>query len=101
MLSGADLEAALADVLGADSITGLTRLSGGASAETWSFDALVPDGGVRGLVLRRMRPGPRSISPPAPERLLLEAAAAQGVPVPAVVIFPPAFCSTLRRVKSR
>jgi aminoglycoside phosphotransferase (APT) family kinase protein len=38
-------------------IEGLTLLSGGASKETWSFDAVAPDGARTGLVLRREVPG--------------------------------------------
>ena len=52
----------LADVLGervvevygpGAGIEGLLRLSGGASRETWSFDALLPDGGRKPLILKR------------------------------------------------
>ena len=70
-------------MVGATSIDGLRRLSGGASRETWSFDA---DG--RPLVLRRDPPG-------APkggmdmEARLLRAAAVAGVPVPEVVVAEP------------
>jgi aminoglycoside phosphotransferase (APT) family kinase protein len=39
------------------SIEGLTRLSGGASKETWSFDALGADGTRTELILRRDPPG--------------------------------------------
>lgn len=46
------LEEELARVLAVRSIDGLTRLSGGASRETWSFTA---DG--RPLILQRQRPG--------------------------------------------
>ena len=45
----ADLAHDLAELLG-DEVTGLVRLSGGASRETWSFDA-----GGRGLILQRQR----------------------------------------------
>jgi aminoglycoside phosphotransferase (APT) family kinase protein len=38
-------------------IEGLTRLSGGASKETWSFDAVGTDGARTELVLRRDPPG--------------------------------------------
>ncbi|MBT5195474.1 MAG: hypothetical protein HOM07_24255, partial [Rhodospirillaceae bacterium] len=34
-------------------IEGLVRLSGGASRETWSFDALLPDGERKPLILKR------------------------------------------------
>lgn len=70
-------------MLGATALDGLRRLSGGASRETWSFDA---DG--RPLILRRDPPG-------APkggmdmEARLFRAAAAAGVPVPEVVVAEP------------
>jgi aminoglycoside phosphotransferase (APT) family kinase protein len=65
-------------------VEGLRRLSGGASRETWSFDARRGDGTRSGLVLRRDPPG-------APgrgmgrEARLLSAAAVVGVPVPGIV----------------
>ena len=34
-------------------VDGLRRLSGGASRETWSFDAVAADGTRHGMVLRR------------------------------------------------
>jgi aminoglycoside phosphotransferase (APT) family kinase protein len=52
-----DLAAALGSALGAVAIEGLTRLSGGASRETWSFDAVGPGGSHTELVLRRDPPG--------------------------------------------
>ncbi len=61
-------------------ITGLRRLSGGASQETWAFEA---DG--RPLILRRKPPGAAGI-PMATEAKLLGAVAANGVPVPEVVL---------------
>jgi aminoglycoside phosphotransferase (APT) family kinase protein len=48
------LRAALADELPAPvEIEGLERLTGGASRETWSFEAVDADGGRHGLILRR------------------------------------------------
>ena len=76
----AALAAALAEVLGAGEVTGLRRLSGGASRETWSFEA---DG--RPLILQRERPGSARSAAMATEAVLLRAAAERGVPVPAVV----------------
>jgi aminoglycoside phosphotransferase (APT) family kinase protein len=79
-----ELAAELRARLEMDEIDGLRRLSGGASRETWSFDARRPDGTVDELILRRDPPG-------APkggmtrERALLDAAAKAGVPVPRVV----------------
>jgi aminoglycoside phosphotransferase (APT) family kinase protein len=52
MSSSESLAAGLAEVLGAESITDLTRLSGGASRDTWRF---VADG--RALSLQRQRGG--------------------------------------------
>ncbi len=90
----ADLARALTDLLialdpaGATpaSVESLRRLSGGASRETWSFDAVATDGTRRPLILQRIRPG-GSIGGPtlAAEDALLAAAAIAGVPVPAVV----------------
>lgn len=74
------LAAGLAGVVGAEAVRGLRRLSGGASGETWSFEAVMPDGAARRLVLRRPRPGTA-----VPEAALMAAAAAAGVPVPPVV----------------
>jgi aminoglycoside phosphotransferase (APT) family kinase protein len=70
--------------VGAEHVEGLRRLSGGASRETWSFDAVMGDGRVRPLILRRDPPdAPKSGM--AKERAVLEAAGAAGVPVPAVL----------------
>jgi len=52
MSSSESLAAGLAEVLGVGSITDLTRLSGGASRDTWRF---VADG--RALILQRQRGG--------------------------------------------
>ena len=73
-----DLTAALGRRLGCGDVADLTRLSGGASRETFRFTA---DG--RPLVLQRRRRGDtRSL---AVEERVLRAAHAAGVPVPAVV----------------
>jgi aminoglycoside phosphotransferase (APT) family kinase protein len=77
---GGDLATRLAALLGAEAVRGLRRLSGGASGETWSFEAQMPGGTVRPLVLRRPRPGTV-----VPEAAVMAAAAAAGVPVPPVV----------------
>ncbi|MDO8391748.1 MAG: phosphotransferase family protein [Actinomycetota bacterium] len=73
-----DLANGLRDVLGATSIAGLVRLSGGASRETYRFDA---DG--RALILQRQRGGYERDM--AIEVAALRAAAAGGVPVPHVI----------------
>ena len=62
------------------SISELTRLSGGASREMWSF---VADG--RRLVLRREPPGVTPLTQRSPEVVLLQRAMAAGVPVPQVL----------------
>jgi len=72
------LAAQLADVLGTSAITGLVRLSGGASRETWRFAA---DG--RPLILQRQRSGDgRDMGV---EASVLRAAGAAGMPVASVV----------------
>ena len=82
----ADLASDLATVLGND-VVDLRRLSGGASRETWAFEAVA--GGVhRPLVLQRQRAWQsvvNKVGMPAEARLMGLAAAA-GVPVPAVVL---------------
>ena len=68
-----------------DSVTidSLRRLSGGASRESWSFDAVV-DGRHHALVLRRDPGSNLGGSERSTEYRLLQAAAAAGVPVPTV-----------------
>ena len=79
----AALTAAVRHHLGADAdVTGLRRLTGGASNETWSFDLVAAEGHVDPLILRVDRRG--HWLGPAAEARLLEAAARQGVPVPRV-----------------
>ncbi|WP_051085908.1 phosphotransferase family protein [Actinomycetospora chiangmaiensis] len=74
------LREALAEVLGGAAITGLRRLTAGASRETWSFDA---DG--RELVLRRDPPEvPRPVEVRR-EAECFRAAARAGVPIPRLV----------------
>jgi aminoglycoside phosphotransferase (APT) family kinase protein len=65
-------------------IRGLERLSGGASRETWAFRAAAPDGTERRLILRRDPPGLPGKGMGLEARLF-EAAAAGGVPVPALL----------------
>jgi aminoglycoside phosphotransferase (APT) family kinase protein len=72
---------ALAAALGAHDVGALRRLSGGASRETWAFEA---DG--RPLILQRARPGGVTSAALTTEVDLLGAARAAGVPVPAVVV---------------
>jgi aminoglycoside phosphotransferase (APT) family kinase protein len=73
-----DLDNALAAVLGASEIAGLTRLSGGASRDTWRFEA---DG--RPLILQRQRTG--DVRDMATEIAALRAAQTAGVPTPTIV----------------
>ncbi|MGH3743458.1 MAG: phosphotransferase family protein [Mycobacteriales bacterium] len=77
----------LGDVYGEDGVTvrDLHRLSGGASRETWSFEA-VRAAGAEPLILRRDPP-----EAPRPQLMLLEAAALReaarvGVPEPDVLL---------------
>jgi aminoglycoside phosphotransferase (APT) family kinase protein len=89
------LAAALEPVLGAGAaIEDLERLSGGASRETWRFDA-VPSGGDRGgarleLILRRdppQRPGAEGAM--GREAQAIGAAGAAGLAVPSVLVADP------------
>jgi aminoglycoside phosphotransferase (APT) family kinase protein len=80
------LAKALEPALGAPlQVVGLYRLSGGASRETWAFDAIDDRGEVRPLVLRRDPGAHVGHSDRSTEYELLLAAAAGGVPVPEVV----------------
>ena len=85
-----DLARLLSGWLGPVSIDGLTRLSGGASKETWSFDAIASDGTRTDLILRRDPPG----RPGEPGALDREAAALRlayeaGLPVPELILASP------------
>lgn len=72
-----DLAAMLASALGATRIDGLTQLSGGASRETWAFEA-----DDRPLILQRDRAGGGlRIAATATEIAALRAAEGAGVPV--------------------
>jgi aminoglycoside phosphotransferase (APT) family kinase protein len=83
----ATLAQALRDQLGDVTVTGLTRLSGGASRQTWAFDAIAADGPRTELVLRRDPPG-RPSEPGAMGREARAIAAAQkaGLAVPEVLL---------------
>jgi aminoglycoside phosphotransferase (APT) family kinase protein len=77
----------LSQALGGDAIEGLERLSGGASRETWRFDAVAADGGRRELILRRdppQRPGPEGAM--RREAEALTASRRAGLAVPEVVV---------------
>jgi aminoglycoside phosphotransferase (APT) family kinase protein len=79
-----DLAAALADVLGVHEVRGLTRLSGGASRETWAFSAIDASGTDRPLILQRQR-GAQPERPMDREAAVLTSAHNAGVPTPQVV----------------
>ena len=81
----AALAAAVARHLGAPvEVSDLVRLSGGASRETWSFDATPADGTPLALVLRRDPGAAIGASARETEFELLRAAGAGGVAVPTV-----------------
>jgi aminoglycoside phosphotransferase (APT) family kinase protein len=68
-------------------IEDLTRLSGGASKETWSFDAVGTDGTRTELILRRDPPGrPREPGGIDREAAAIGLAHAAGLPVPEVLL---------------
>lgn len=69
---------ALRSLAGFGSVTGMTRLSGGASRETWSFAG----DGTRYILQQQRTGSPRDMHV---EVLVLEAAHRAGVPVPRVV----------------
>ena len=85
---GADsLAAALAPALGPVQVSGITRMSGGASRETWSLDATTGDGTRHELVLRRDPPGrPSSPGAIAREAAVMRAAHDAQLPVPEVLV---------------
>lgn len=66
-------------------IAGLKALSGGASRETWSADVITDDGQLVPVIVRRHPPSAMSVSIMYEARAL-RAAAARGVPVPAVYV---------------
>jgi aminoglycoside phosphotransferase (APT) family kinase protein len=77
----------VSDALGPAEIVDLTRLTGGASRETWSFDAATADGERVPLILQRDRGGSSQGGIRfAVEDPLLAAAARAGVPIPEVVV---------------
>jgi aminoglycoside phosphotransferase (APT) family kinase protein len=86
------LAAALAPVLGEGVvIDGLERLSGGASRETWRFDATPGTGGPsRELILRRDPPSrPGAAGAMGREAQAIGAAEAAGLAVPSVLVADP------------
>ena len=80
------LAAVLKDTLGVElAIEDLRQLTGGASRQTWSFDAVGADGSRRPLVLRRDPPeaAPKGMRE---EALAIMAAARAGVPEPEIMV---------------
>jgi aminoglycoside phosphotransferase (APT) family kinase protein len=86
-MDAARLAAALRGTLGPVTVDRLTRLSGGASRETWAFDAVSAGGSRTGLVLRRDPPGrPGDPGAMGREARVMDAARAAGLAVPEVVL---------------
>lgn len=77
------LARALGDGVGVESVT---RLSGGASRETWRIDAVDGDSAPRAMVLRREPPGGSRLGPDVDEFLLTSLATRAGVPTAAPVV---------------
>jgi aminoglycoside phosphotransferase (APT) family kinase protein len=86
-LEGNELSSALASFIGGGaSIEGLTRLSGGASKQTWQFDAVGADGERSELILRRDVPGrPGEPGDVRREARALRLAHGAGLPVPEIL----------------
>jgi len=87
-LDGNELALALAPWVGRGAtIEGLARLSGGASKETWAFDAVGTDGTRTELILRRNPPG-RPSEPGAVdnEARAISIAHDAGLPVPEMLV---------------
>ncbi len=84
---GNGLALALRPVVGPVSIERVTRLSGGASRETWAFDAVALDGSRIELVLRRDPPGrpsgPRALTR---ESAAIEVAVSAGLAAPQILL---------------
>jgi aminoglycoside phosphotransferase (APT) family kinase protein len=79
---------ALHDRLGPVAIKGMTRLSGGASRETWAFDAIRSDGSATELVLRRDPLGrPSEPGAMGREALAITAAGVAGLAAPEVLMW--------------
>jgi aminoglycoside phosphotransferase (APT) family kinase protein len=82
-----ELAAALRGSLGPVTIEGMARLSGGASRETWAFDAIGVDGSRTELVLRRDPPGrPSGPGAMSREARAISRARTAGLAVPEVLL---------------
>src|SRR5262249_48290237 len=80
---GNALASALRSLVGPVSIEGLPRLSGGASRQTWAFDAVAADGTRTELILRRATPGrPPETGAVDREAVAITSAHGAGLPVP-------------------
>lgn len=83
---GRGIQAVLSAACGADITVGQPhRLTGGASRQTWAVDAYDTDYRALAVVLRRDPPGRGDTDRMHREAACLQAAAAAGVPVPAVL----------------
>lgn len=71
----------------------LRQLTGGASRETWSFDAVLSDGSRRPLILRRDPPGLARPGRMATQARAFQAAARAGVPEPWILSYGDDFAS--------
>jgi aminoglycoside phosphotransferase (APT) family kinase protein len=86
-MDAATLASALRGSLGLVTVEGLTRLTGGASRETWAFDAVGQGGSRAELVLRCDPPGrPSEPGAMGREALAITAARAAGLAVPEVLL---------------
>jgi aminoglycoside phosphotransferase (APT) family kinase protein len=82
------LTAVVAAALSAEvKLRDLRRLTGGASRETWAFDAVLRDGTARPLILRRDRPGPAARVGMVREATAIIEARRAGVPEPEIVAY--------------
>ncbi len=90
-LDGNALARMLRPYVGLVTIEDLTRLPGGASKQTWSFDAVGADGTRTELVLRRDQPGrPADPSATRREAKAIGLASEAGLPVPELLATPEA-----------
>jgi aminoglycoside phosphotransferase (APT) family kinase protein len=86
-MDAGELAAALRGILGPVTVAGVTRMTGGASRETWAFDAVGADGSRTELVLRRDPPGrPGEPGAMSREASAISAARAAGLAVPEVLL---------------
>src|SRR6266700_3195933 len=82
----AQLATALREHLGPVAVEGLARLTGGASRETWAFDAVSAGGSRTELILRRDPPGrPSEPGAMSREARAIASARAAGLAVPEVL----------------